>query len=90
MLREALTPLGSSLVVAGTHRKVRVHVHVDNTPGLAIKAYIAAEGSAAIATINVGTLPEAESSSGGGGAGLWLLPLLGITALRRRKLAQGQ
>lgn len=28
-LREALAPLGSSLVVAGTHRKVRVHVHVD-------------------------------------------------------------
>jgi DegV family protein with EDD domain len=28
-LREALTPLGGSLVVAGTHRKVRVHVHVD-------------------------------------------------------------
>ena len=29
-LREALTPLGGSLVVAGTHRKVRVHVHVDD------------------------------------------------------------
>ncbi len=28
-LREALTELGGSLVVAGTHRKVRVHVHVD-------------------------------------------------------------
>jgi DegV family protein with EDD domain len=29
-LREALAPLGGSLVVAGTHRKVRVHVHVDD------------------------------------------------------------
>ena len=28
-LREALAPLGASLVVAGTHRKVRVHIHVN-------------------------------------------------------------
>jgi uncharacterized repeat protein (TIGR01451 family) len=43
--------------------------------------------NSATATVNVGTLTEAESSNGGGGAGLWLLPLLGLIALRRRKLA---
>ncbi len=37
------------------------------------------------ATINVGAPPQEES--GGGGAGLWLLPLLGLLALRRRSLS---
>jgi uncharacterized repeat protein (TIGR01451 family)/MYXO-CTERM domain-containing protein len=42
------------------------------------------------AVVNVGALPEVQSSSsGGGGAVLWLLPLLGMIALRRRRFAQG-
>lgn len=41
----------------------------------------------ASATVNVGAPPQEESS--GGGAGLWLLPLLGLFALRRRALRRG-
>jgi MYXO-CTERM domain-containing protein len=40
----------------------------------------------ASATVNVAP-PQEESS--GGGAGLWLLPLLGLVALRRRGLCPG-
>jgi hypothetical protein len=45
--------------------------------------------NAAAAFVDVGEPPGAESSGGGGGAGLWLLPLLGMIALRRRRFAQG-
>jgi uncharacterized repeat protein (TIGR01451 family) len=41
----------------------------------------------ASATVNVGAPQQQESS--GGGAGLWLLPLLGLVALRRRGLSPG-
>jgi uncharacterized repeat protein (TIGR01451 family) len=41
----------------------------------------------ASATVNV-TAPSQEESSGGG-AGLWLLPLLGLLAIRRRALLTG-
>jgi uncharacterized repeat protein (TIGR01451 family) len=41
----------------------------------------------ASATVNV-TAPSQEES-GGGGAGLWLLPLLGLLAIRRRRLLTG-
>ena len=41
----------------------------------------------ASATVNV-TAPEPQESSGGG-AGLWLLPLLGLFAIRRRGLFPG-
>jgi uncharacterized repeat protein (TIGR01451 family) len=37
------------------------------------------------ATINVAAPPQGDS--GGGGAGLWLLPLFGLLALRRRSLS---
>ncbi len=43
-----------------------------------------ADNSAA-AFVDVGEPAGAESSGGGGGAGLWLLPLLGMIALRRRR-----
>lgn len=41
--------------------------------------------NSASATINVSAPPQEES--GGGGAGLWLLPLLGLLAIRRRTVA---
>jgi hypothetical protein len=41
----------------------------------------------ASATVNVGA--PAQEESGGGGAGLWLLPLLGMLAMRRRGLPTG-
>jgi MYXO-CTERM domain-containing protein len=41
----------------------------------------------ATATVNVGTPPQEES--GAGGAGLWLLALLGLVAIRRRALCPG-
>lgn len=41
----------------------------------------------ASATVNVGTPPQEES--GAGGAGLWLLSLLGLVAIRRRALFPG-
>ena len=41
----------------------------------------------ASATVNVSAPSQQES--GGGGAGLWLLPLLGMLAMRRRGLATG-
>lgn len=40
----------------------------------------------ASATVNVGAPPQEES---GGGAGLWLVPLLGLFAIRRRGLRRG-
>ena len=43
--------------------------------------------NSASATVNV-TAPSQEESSGGG-AGLWLLPLLGLLAIRRRALIPG-
>jgi uncharacterized repeat protein (TIGR01451 family) len=44
--------------------------------------------NSATAVVNVGALPEVQSSSsGGGGAVLWLLTLLGMIALRRRSFA---
>ena len=41
--------------------------------------------NSASATVNVGAPPQEES--GGGGTGLWLLPLLGVLAIRRRRFA---
>ncbi len=43
--------------------------------------------NSAAAFVDVGEPTGAESSDGGGGAGLWLLPLLGMVALRRRSIA---
>ena len=43
--------------------------------------------NSASATVNV-TAPSREESSGGG-AGLWLLPLLALLAIRRRALIPG-
>jgi len=40
----------------------------------------------ASATVNISAPPAEES---GGGAGLWLLPLLGLFAIRRRGLRRG-
>jgi len=45
-----------------------------------------ADNSASVA-VNVSA--PAQEESGGGGAGLWLLPLLGLLALRRRALLPG-
>jgi len=45
-----------------------------------------ADNSASV-TVNVSA--PAQEESGGGGAGLWLLPLLGLLALRRRALLPG-
>ena len=39
----------------------------------------------ASATVNVGTPTQEES--GGGSTGLWLLSLLGLVAIRRRRLS---
>ena len=41
--------------------------------------------NSAAAFVDVGKPAGSESSSGGGGAGLWLLPLLGMIARRRRR-----
>jgi MYXO-CTERM domain-containing protein len=41
----------------------------------------------ASATVNVGA--PAQEESGGGAAGLWLLSLLGLVAIRRRELLRG-
>lgn len=43
------------------------------------------DNNTASATLNVGA--PAQEESGGGGAGVWLLPLLGMIAIRRRRFA---